>query len=1747
MKSSTRMREKITMESCRGFVPRRPLRHALGCLLFLAISFAGFAATQNTSSVPKLPANFYRLSGPDAVVPMPVTVMDPNPESVRLRFSDPPLEFGKVTLKGTDFQTVRLSGEASTLDPGAPDLPAVNRMVMIANTGNVKLAVLNTSYTESDLPLDISPVQMLEGDTGYPADGYSAPLPEIYGKDEWYPASVAEISDPATLRDVRFVAVRVYPVQVNPVTKKMRVYSTIDVQVTRAPGVGQNEIHITPTSISPDFKRLYSEFENFGGSALDALPVLPGKYLVICPNVANAITQAQNLVNWRRRLGFDASYVTTSTTGSSASSIRSYITNFYTSSNGQLEAVCLLGDVTGTYAIATGTTWSGGYTGEYDNYYGKLANNAGPNPDPVPDIAIGRLSAADDNSLASIVSKTINYESNPYMGSTSWFTHGWCAAGTAMIPSNVSTKRYTQSIMLQHGLNPVDWSVFPSSVTTTDLNNHLQAGLSVFNDRMSWINEMSNSTVDGITASPMLPLVMVITCGTGDFDGDALSEHWLRPNGQTPANPKGAIGCVGVASSHTSVPYNNIVDAGAMYGLYVLDIQSQGMALVAGKLELYRNYHIPRPTETEAFADWNNLMGDPTVSIWRHRPVVANVTRPATITRGTNNVSVTVTNSETSQPVSDAFVCLLKGTETFARGYTNVSGQINLPCSTATTGYMQVTINKEDIKTYVDSIQVTSGTSTLALNSLTVDDDGAGGTIGNSDHILNPGETIDLVVNLTNTGTSGSITGISGTLTTSSPGIQITSATSAYANIAAGGNANPTTPFRIVVTSVFDQEPSTFFLNLTSSAGTQTVRLDLTPRAPDMLYLSQTFSGPGGNVDPGEQGDFTVTIRNTGGRPMSSANGILRSLDPYIQVTDSMGTFGTIATNATGTNTGNPFHIVASAGAFAGHRTVMQLVLYDANGWRDSTVFDSLHFYQSDTTLYTPNAANFFVKIGTQATTTPTGPDAHGYYAYDNTETQPLNSGSIYQWVEIYGAGGTSLGFNDQSEDGDQSSVLDLSFNFTFYGQSFNQITVCSNGWLAFGSTTQTDYRNYRMGSPLGPPNIVAAYWDDLKTYGSANNAYYYYNPTEHYYCVEWRSLTLWTSVSEVFEVLLYDPAYYPSASGDGKIKVQYNTVNISPNQDNSGTDNLYCTVGIENGDHSQGLDYSYWNAYSPGSSTLAANRAIMYTTDGNGGLIPSLAVTQPRGDEQWYVGQNYTILWNSTALLGNVNISLNRTYPTGGWETIVSNTANDGSESWIPAGPVSAHARIRIISVNNPTVGDTCAADFSIILPTVTITQPVGGEVIPSGQHYDISWLSMGLGSARVELNRSYPSASWELLSASAPGDLDWTVTGPPTNTARIRVTGISVPTVGDTSDANFTIGMAPVITYSPRCDAPVGPVQFVAKVTDDVPGFTTKVFYRTVGAVSYDSLALTSSGFPNEFAGTTPTLTTGRYEYYLRATDTQLLSTYAPTSGTNVFDVGAIGANWIAYDDSVAEGYNWTDGPDYRWAVKFDPGTYPYALTAGQFAICPTHPSSVHQTVVFDVRLADGPGGLPGTLVFTDTTGSGAALTGSPTGASWAKVVTRAAGQALQLNGPFYLSVGNREPRTNPAAFARDTTSARNHLSYLYDACAHTWYNEDAGTGNTRAGDRMIRASGFPLSPLTVVIARADSADYINALLTWTSVGAPYYHIYSASAVGGPFDTLVGSITGPAAGQAVNYTDRNAINQAIKKFYRVYASDVP
>ncbi|MCK4358182.1 MAG: T9SS type A sorting domain-containing protein, partial [Candidatus Cloacimonetes bacterium] len=136
------------------------------------------------------------------------------------------------------------------------------------------------------------------------------------------------------------------------------------------------------------------------------------------------------------------------------------------------------------------------------------------------------------------------------------------------------------------------------------------------------------------------------------------------------------------------------------------------------------------------------------------------------------------------------------------------------------------------------------------------------------------------------------------------------------------------------------------------------------------------------------------------------------------------------------------------------------------------------------------------------------------------------------------------------------------------------------------------------------------------------------YDEENHYFVIEWSEFSnvYNPDLKETFEVILYDPEYYPTTTGDGEILFQYKEIY------NVDQDENYATVGIENESQTEGLLLSYSNIYTPTSQPLENETAILFTIK-EGPIIPYLSV------EPTYITVSIpsdTIITESITLINN-------------------------------------------------------------------------------------------------------------------------------------------------------------------------------------------------------------------------------------------------------------------------------------------------------------------------------------------------------------------------------------------------------------------------------------------------------------------------------------------------------------------------------
>ena len=104
-----------------------------------------------------------------------------------------------------------------------------------------------------------------------------------------------------------------------------------------------------------------------------------------------------------------------------------------------------------------------------------------------------------------------------------------------------------------------------------------------------------------------------------------------------------------------------------------------------------------------------------------------------------------------------------------------------------------------------------------------------------------------------------------------------------------------------------------------------------------------------------------------------------------------------------------------------------------------------------------------------------------------------------------------------------------------------------------------------------------------------------------------------------------------------------------------------------------------------------------------------------------------------------------------------------------------------------------------SVLLPSLTLTSPNGGEAWGIGGVHQVTWSSSSIALARIEY-RNGPADTWHFVAdvEGYLGTYNWTVPNDPTNTAEVRVSDAWDGSPIDGSDAAFAI-VGPKIAVTP------------------------------------------------------------------------------------------------------------------------------------------------------------------------------------------------------------------------------------------------------------------------------------------------------------------------------------------------------------
>jgi hypothetical protein len=1071
---------------------------------------------------------------------------------VILNLSIDDVNFTNTRSENVQYQEINFDSEQFTTEIGLPRIPILNKLIQIPDQGTPEFRITNLE-TRVYKNINIIPFQ------GYNDEIEPLSLTKntnFYTTNSKFPQSFVQISDPAIMRDLRLATISLRPFSYNAASKELTVATRMSVEVVTSGNNGINQKVSRSINRSSRFESIYqSAIVNYTPDNSRELPAQP-IYLFIYPDSDDQVeTNLSYLWEWKRKKGFIVNTAGTSVTGTSKSAIKSYIQGQYDSAE-RPDFIVLCGDANGSYTIPTDMIDGG----EGDHYYTCLEGN-----DLLADTSIGRLSFENVSQLTTIVAKIMSYEMNPYMAETDWYQTAFLlgdtsSSGQTTIDSNLYIKGLLNNYFPHYTVNENYSGNYSNSIS-----NQFNNGISLFNYRgFAGMSGFYENNIWNLTNSNKLPFAVFLTCGTGTFSGTSRSEAFLRHG--TPTSPKGAIAAIGTSTLHTHTTFNNSVCSGIFLGLIQENITNPGYAVLRGKLNLFECFYWNPDNKLKEFSYWNNLMGDPGLDLWTAIPSDMNVSYPSDISTGTNFITVNVTD-DSSQPIENAWVTLYDANSaTNISAYTNAAGEAVVEVPSGVTSTCSLTVTSHNFKPFMTELTLEQQDEGIFVETYTIDD-------SDNNNLANTNETLTFDISYKNYG-SNAASDVEVELSCEVPGVNITTANATIGDIASGSNS---TNDDLVAEIEYGIGGTTlpFKLEITNNAGSEFIDYIMVPlnggniEINDFIFSGQEF------IMPATTDDIIFDMQNVGQLAMSNVQIELQTNSPFITLIDSISTISSINADEEFTNSADPFEIEVASTLVPGMQIPVDFVVSSDDG--------------------TQQTIRKILPTSSTSDNLPTGPDNYGYIIFDSND-EGYASSVEYDWIEISDIG-TNLNLNDTGDEG-MNATVHLPFNFRFYGQSYDSVTVCTNGWIAPGGTEIRDYMNWHLPGPLGPSPIIAAFWDDLAT--ASGDVYSYYSTTEHAMIIQWDDMdNVYSNAEETFQAILYDPMYRPTSTGDSEIKLQYKVVNNDDQGDYASyhvDHGLYGTVGIESPDGRDGIEYTCNDEYSIGATELVDGLALLIT-----------------------------------------------------------------------------------------------------------------------------------------------------------------------------------------------------------------------------------------------------------------------------------------------------------------------------------------------------------------------------------------------------------------------------------------------------------------------------------------------------------------------------------------------------------------------
>ncbi len=806
--------------------------------------------------------------------------------NITVGFSVNSVNFIDVETPKGKAKIVRLDNGSPLLVKGAPDLSKLTTSVIIDNMAMYVAKVIDSAFT------DYTNIEIAPGKGNLYRDVNPAKVAYEYGTeyntDAFFPSNVVSLRQPYILRNKRGQTIVANMVQYNPVKKILRVYSNLVVElvVTKAPVVNGLQ-PIKNIGGTAEFDKIFSrQFLNYTTEKYTPIDET-GTMLVIChPDYTEAM---QPFVNWKNQRGLPTQLVefSSQTTGTTASTLKTYVTNYYNSNN--LSFLLLVGDSDKIPVLSK--------SGDSDVAYSYIQGS-----DSYPEFFVGRFSAQTVDHVNTQVERAIFYE-KMLNTNDSWLNNAIGIAssegGGGQGDDGESDQTHMNNIrtdLLNYGYSTVD-QIYDPGASATAVANSLNAGRGVINyvghgSDTYWVTSgFGVNNMASLTNVNKLPFIFDVACVNGNFVGQTcFAEGFMRStsNGQ----PTGAATIIASTINQSWEPPMDGQDEmnDILVESYTNNIKRTfGGVAYNGCMHMNDEYGADGAEMTDT---WTTF-GDPSLLLRTSTPELMTVNHPAEILMGQNSFMVDcsfdgalATLSVNNQLVGSAVVSNGSANIAFT-AFTEVA-----QCSIVVTAYNKVT--------YIGTVSVIPAEGPyISIQSFSIDD-----TNGNQNGEVENGETFAINLNLKNVGVE-TAQNVVATLSTTDTNFIISQNNFSFNNIDASATATGGNFEASVKNNLTNLYNAAFTVTITSGEKVWQKQFSIKVNAPELSVLNfsvvedGTFGDGNGRIDPGEKGYINAEIINSGLNAAQNVEVNILTTNPYLEFAATDTIINTIDINQT--------------------------------------------------------------------------------------------------------------------------------------------------------------------------------------------------------------------------------------------------------------------------------------------------------------------------------------------------------------------------------------------------------------------------------------------------------------------------------------------------------------------------------------------------------------------------------------------------------------------------------------------------------------------------------------------------------------------------------------------------------------------------------------------------------------------------------------------------------------------------------